>query len=110
VLPARTRRAGARLDIAGAVLATASVAFLIFGLSQGQQYGLANAAALAALALAVLLGVTFVIVQKRGKAPMVPLSVLPDPFGGFLTWGHLDNRPFFRALHGMALALWQLDL
>jgi tetratricopeptide (TPR) repeat protein len=34
--------------------------------------------------------------------------VLPDPFGGFLTWGHLDNRPFFRALHGMALALWQL--
>jgi hypothetical protein len=33
---------------------------------------------------------------------------LPDPFGGFLTWGHLDNRPFFRALHGMALALWQL--
>ncbi len=24
---------------------------------------------------------------------------LPDPYGGFLTWGHLDNRPFFRALH-----------
>jgi tetratricopeptide (TPR) repeat protein len=34
---------------------------------------------------------------------------LPDPFGGFLAWGHLDNRPFLRALHGMALALWQLD-
>ena len=34
---------------------------------------------------------------------------LPDPFGGFLDWGHLDNRPFLRALHGMALALWQLD-
>lgn len=26
-----------------------------------------------------------------------------------LAWGHLDNRPFLRALHGMALALWQLD-
>ncbi len=34
---------------------------------------------------------------------------LPDPFDGFLAWGHLDNRPFLRALHGMALALWQLD-
>jgi hypothetical protein len=34
---------------------------------------------------------------------------LPGPFGGFLAWGHLDNRPFLRALHGMALALWQLD-
>jgi tetratricopeptide (TPR) repeat protein len=33
---------------------------------------------------------------------------LPDPFGGFLTWSNLDNRPFFRALHGMALALWRL--
>jgi hypothetical protein len=34
---------------------------------------------------------------------------LPDPFSGFLAWGHLDNRPFLRALHGMAVALWQLD-
>lgn len=34
--------------------------------------------------------------------------VLPDPFAGILSWGHLDNRPFFRGLHGMALALWGL--
>jgi hypothetical protein len=33
---------------------------------------------------------------------------LPDPFTGFLVWAELDNRPFFRALHGMALALWRL--
>jgi MFS family permease len=79
VLPARTRRAGARLDIAGAVLATASIALLIFGLSQGQQYGFANAAALAALCLAVLLAAAFVVTQRRGKAPMVPLPVLADP-------------------------------
>src|ERR1700685_4311467 len=69
VLPIRTRRPGARLDIAGAVLATASLALFIFGLSQGQQRGFANPAALTALALAVLLGVTFVVVEKRGKAP-----------------------------------------
>jgi EmrB/QacA subfamily drug resistance transporter len=79
VLPTDTPRVGARLDIAGAVLATASIALLIFGLSQGQQHGFANAAALAALTLAVILGVTFVIVQKNGNAPMVPLRVLADP-------------------------------
>jgi MFS family permease len=79
VLPAQTRRADARLDIAGAVLATASIALLIFGLSQGQQHGFANPTAVAALILAVLLGVSFVITQKRGKAPMVPLPVLADP-------------------------------
>src|SRR5262249_35065304 len=33
---------------------------------------------------------------------------LPDPFTGVLVWSELDNRPFFRALHGLALALWRL--
>ena len=79
VLPAHTQQVAARLDIAGAVLATGSIALLIFGLSQGQQHGFTNAAALASLALAVLLGVTFVIVQERGNAPMLPLQVLADP-------------------------------
>jgi MFS family permease len=79
VLPARTRRAGARLDIAGAALATASIALLIFGLSQGQQYGFANPVALVALSLAVLLGAAFAVSQRRGRAPMVPLPLLADP-------------------------------
>jgi hypothetical protein len=79
VLPAGTRRAGARLDIAGAVLATASIALLISGLSQGQQNGFTNAAALAALSLAVLLGAAFAVAQRRGKAPVVPLPLLTDP-------------------------------
>ncbi|MBN1171301.1 MAG: hypothetical protein JXA67_03925 [Micromonosporaceae bacterium] len=33
---------------------------------------------------------------------------LPDPFTGFLRWADLDNRPFGRAQHGLALALWRL--
>ncbi|WP_194922557.1 MFS transporter [Catenulispora pinisilvae] len=79
VIPARTRHTGARLDFAGALLATASIAALIFGLSQGQQRGFSDPAALAALGLAVLLGVAFVVVQRRSAAPMVPLPVLADP-------------------------------
>jgi EmrB/QacA subfamily drug resistance transporter len=79
VVPAHARRASARLDVVGPALTTASIALLIFGLSQGQQYGFANAYALAALALAVVLGVTFVVTQRRGKAPMIPVQLLADP-------------------------------
>lgn len=34
---------------------------------------------------------------------------LPEPFTGLLRWAGLDNRPFFRALHGTALALWRMQ-
>ena len=79
VLPTHSRLVPARLDVAGAVLATASIACLIFGLSQGQQYGFSNTAALAALCLAVVLAMTFLIVETHIRAPMVPLGILADP-------------------------------
>ncbi|MDQ7909091.1 hypothetical protein RB614_31670 [Phytohabitans sp. ZYX-F-186] len=34
---------------------------------------------------------------------------LPEPFTGFLPWAELDNRPFSRAMHGLALTLWRLS-
>ena len=35
----------------------------------------------------------------------------PCPLGStaLLPWGHLDNRPFLRALHGYGLCLWRLE-
>lgn len=33
---------------------------------------------------------------------------LGDGFDGLLPWGHLDNRPFLRCLHGYGLCLWRL--
>ena len=79
VLPTQTHRVGAQLDVAGALLATASIALFIFGLSQGQQHGFSGAAALSALVSAVVLGVAFVMVEQRTRIPMVPLRVLADP-------------------------------
>ena len=35
------------------------------------------------------------------------LSLGPD-FDGLLPWGHTDNRPFLRCLHGYGLCLWRL--
>lgn len=33
---------------------------------------------------------------------------LGERFGGLLPWGHVDNRPFLRCLHGYGLCLWRL--
>jgi len=33
---------------------------------------------------------------------------LPAGFDGVLPWGHLDNRPFLRCMHGFGLCLWRL--
>jgi EmrB/QacA subfamily drug resistance transporter len=76
----RTRAAAAggrgRLDVAGAALVTASVAALIYGLSQGQQRGFAAPVTVAALAASVVLGAAFVVAERRVPAPMVPVRVL----------------------------------
>jgi hypothetical protein len=36
------------------------------------------------------------------------LSLDPN-FDGLLLWGHIDNRPFLRCLHGFSLCLWRLQ-
>ncbi len=36
------------------------------------------------------------------------LSLGPD-FHGLLPWGHIDNRPFLRCMHGFGLCLWRLE-
>jgi hypothetical protein len=35
------------------------------------------------------------------------LSIARD-FDGLLPWGHIDNRPFLRCMHGFGLCLWRL--
>jgi hypothetical protein len=33
---------------------------------------------------------------------------LGDDYNGVLPWGHIDNRPFLRCMHGYGLCLWRL--
>jgi EmrB/QacA subfamily drug resistance transporter len=74
-LPAGTATGGSRIDYPGAVLVTAAIASLIFGLSNGQQHGFAAPTTVTALVLAALLGATFVRTELRVAAPMLPLSI-----------------------------------
>ncbi len=34
---------------------------------------------------------------------------LGNDFNGVLPWGHIDNRPFLRCMHGYGLCLWRLE-
>jgi EmrB/QacA subfamily drug resistance transporter len=78
LLPHDTRGARSRLDLAGATLATASIAALIFGLSEGQQQGFGAAAAVSALLLAVVLATAFVVVEGVVAEPMLPFAIFAD--------------------------------
>jgi MFS family permease len=78
LLPPDVHGKRARLDVVGAALVTASVAALIFGLSEGQQQGFSAAPALGALSLAVLLATAFVAVERTVAEPMLPVGILGD--------------------------------
>ncbi|MEU4674464.1 MFS transporter [Amycolatopsis sp. NPDC023774] len=78
-LPAGKRSDGGSVDVRGALLVTAGVAALIFGLSSGQQHGFTAPVTIIALVLAVLLSTGFVFAEKRSAAPMLPLSILAEP-------------------------------
>jgi EmrB/QacA subfamily drug resistance transporter len=95
----------ARLDVTGAILATLSIASLIFGLSEGQQHGFGAPTALSSLVVALALAVAFVIVERRTLVPMVPVKVLADPARRgallvmFLMGGVLAGYVYFISLY-----------
>jgi EmrB/QacA subfamily drug resistance transporter len=78
-LPAGAATGGSRIDYRGAVLITAAIASLIFGLSTGQQHGFTAPVSVVALVLAVLLGVIFARAELTATAPMLPLAIFSAP-------------------------------
>jgi MFS family permease len=57
------------LDVGGAVLITAALAFLVFAVSQANVLGWVSPAILAALALSVISATAFVFVERRHRSP-----------------------------------------
>ncbi|HLH47021.1 MAG TPA: MFS transporter, partial [Acidimicrobiales bacterium] len=64
-----------RLDLRGAVLITATVALLVFAVSEGVTLGWTSSLVLGAAALAVVAFVAFVQAESRHPEPLVPPSV-----------------------------------
>ncbi len=62
------------LDVPGAVLATFGLIALVYGLIQGSEAGWASREIIGSFALAAVLLASFVWVELRSDAPMLPLS------------------------------------
>ncbi|MFI8516732.1 MFS transporter [Streptomyces sp. NPDC085481] len=66
---------GRRLDLPGAVLVTAGLATLAYGIVQTEESGWTSAATLLPLAAGVLFLAAFTAVEKRTATPLMPLRI-----------------------------------
>jgi EmrB/QacA subfamily drug resistance transporter len=64
-----------RLDIPGAVLTTVGLGGVVFGLIESQSNGFGDPLVLVSLALGAAALVAFVLVERRSREPMMPLSL-----------------------------------
>ena len=65
----------ARLDVAGAVVVTASLMVAVYAIVNGNAVGWITARTLGLLALSGLLLATFVFIESRVEAPLMPLAL-----------------------------------
>ncbi|WP_432824570.1 MFS transporter [Dactylosporangium sp. CA-092794] len=72
--PAPPRRA--RLDLPGAALLTGTLVSLLLGMSQGSAWGWTSPCILALLGGAVVLGIVWILVERRSPAPLVDTAML----------------------------------
>lgn len=75
ILPESRAPRTARLDIGGAITGTTGLAAFIYGLTQMQAMGIAAPQTLLALALALVLLVAFVVIERRVPDPLVPFGI-----------------------------------
>lgn len=105
LLPGGTGDRSARIEPAGALLATGSLTSLVWALHGTLDHGWASATSSSWLAVAVALGVGCVIVSRRSPTPLVPRSLLRDravlvaDLSGLLVGAALMGTFFFVSLH-----------
>ncbi len=68
----------AHLDVPGTILGTGGLFCLVFGLSHAQTASWTSGLTLALFAIALVALVAFVVVERRTKHPLLPLSVVLD--------------------------------
>lgn len=71
----RGQASGERLDIAGAVTITSSLMLAVYGIVNGNEAGWASAKIVTLLLAALVLLVTFIIIETRVAAPLMPLKL-----------------------------------
>jgi len=67
-----------KLDLAGAATATSGLFALVYGFSNAETHGWGAPLTIGSLAAGAVLLVSFVLLQARGKHPLLPLRVVLD--------------------------------
>lgn len=79
-LAAETPRQRSRgFDPAGQLAAIAAIAGLSYALMEGESYGWGSAPVLGALAIAIAAAAAFIVIEARGRSPLLPLSLFRHP-------------------------------
>lgn len=98
----RDHRAPQRLDGAGALVGTLSLTALIYGISTAESAGWLAETTVIALAGGLVLGVGFLAVESRARAPLAPLTVLRRRT---VLWGNAVGMVTFGASVGTTFTL-----
>jgi EmrB/QacA subfamily drug resistance transporter len=77
ILPRSEGRPG-RLDLPGAITATAGASLLVYGLARVATHDWSDGVTRATLAIAVAALVAFVALESRGKSPLMPLRIFAN--------------------------------
>ncbi len=80
------------LDVPGAITVTLGLFALVLGLTQAAETGWTSPFTLVALGAAAVLLVSFVLVERRAAAPLVPLWMVRRPA---IAWGNLAGLAAF---------------
>lgn len=78
-LPRSRDPESARFDILGAVMSTAALALVLWTIIEGPSYGWLTGSTLGPAAVAVVLGIAFVLWEGRAAEPMLDLSLFKNP-------------------------------
>ncbi len=105
-LPETIPGAPRHVDLRGQILAIVALASLTSGVIRAGDVGWSSAQTVGPLILAAGTGVLFILVEQRGKAPMVPLSLLRiRSFDVASICGFLVNFAFYGELFVLSLYL-----
>ncbi|ALV45110.1 Puromycin resistance protein pur8 [Arthrobacter alpinus] len=70
------RERGVKLDVPGAVFATLGFFALVFGFTNAEEHGFSSSSTWGLLAAGVVLLMVFVMIQRKGKSPLLPLHIV----------------------------------
>jgi MFS transporter, DHA2 family, methylenomycin A resistance protein len=102
--PETSRAVGRRTDAVGAALAIGALAVLAGATIEGGTRGFVDPAVLAGFAVAVVLMAAFLVVERRRRAPMLPLGLFSSrTFSASTAMGLLINVVFYGLIFVLSL-------